>query len=147
MKKLLYTSILLLGFPIGIMCILSLPLIKLGIVQPDPNPWNWFTVYVIDFVFGLTLLTQLAGFLKKASWGRPLTLIVAGYSVFAFSQTALETVLDLTGTQDAPIAQPAFILTFMLMGLTLGATMIIFALLYPDHWQASTLNPSKKDLP
>ena len=115
--------------------------------RSDPNPWNWFTVYVVDFLFGLTLLTQLVGFVKKSMWGRPLTLIVAGYSVFSFLQTALETVLDMTGIQDAPIAQPVFILAFMLLGLTLGATMIFFTLRYPDHWETTTLNLSKKDMP
>lgn len=146
MKKLLYTGILLFGFPIAIMCTLSLPLIKMGIVQPDPSPWNWLTVYIIDFFFGITYLTQLVGLLKKVPWGRSLTLVVAGYSIFAFSQTALETVLDMAGLQDAPIAQPTFILTFMLVGLALGVAMIIFAQRYPDHWQQAPATSCQGDI-
>ena len=135
MKKTIYASILFLGFPIGMVCVLSLPLIKMGIVKPDPSPWNWYTVYIVDFIYGLTLLAQLVGMLRKASWGRSLMLVVSGYTVFAFAQTALEALLDMAGIQDAPIINPVFILTFMLLGLILGILMIVFAISYPNHWQ------------
>ena len=142
MKSWLHIYIMLVGFLIGIMCTLSLPLIMLGVIRPDPSPWNWCTMYLTDFVFGLALLVHLAGFLRKSSWGRALTLITAGYAVFAFSQTALEAILDILGLQDAPIAQPGFILTFMLAGFALGAAMIVYALRYPAHWrQAHAAQP------
>lgn len=137
MRRFLYHALLLLGLPIGLMCVLSLPLIHLGLVRPDPSPWNWGTVYLVDFAYGLTLLTQLAGLRRRASWGRSLSLVVGGYSVFAFAQAALECLLDMAGIQDAPIAQPAFIFTFMSLGLTLGILTITFAIRYPDHWRAS----------
>jgi len=134
MMSLLKIYIPLVGFPIGIMCTVSLPLILLGIIQPDPCPWNWHTMYLTDFFFGLTLLTSLFGFLRQSSWGRNLALVSAGYAVFAFSQTALEAFLDMTGFQDAPITQLGFIFSFMLFGLSLGVAMIVFAVRYPDHW-------------
>lgn len=135
MRRCLGIMILVIGFPIGIMCTASLPLILLGFVQPDPHPWNWLPMYITDFFFGLTLLTTLCGFSAKARWGRPLALVTAGYALFAFSQTALEAVLDITGLLDAPINQPIFILTFMVLGFVLATAILTFAIRYPAHWK------------
>ncbi|MEZ6852344.1 hypothetical protein [Halodesulfovibrio aestuarii] len=137
MKKSLLTLIIGLGLPIGFMCVVSLPLILLGYVQPDPHPWNWLTMYIIDCVFGLSLLTTLYGISTKAQWGKPLALITAGYSLFAFTQTALEAVLNIQGLLEAPIANPLFILVFMVLGVLLSVAILLFAIQFPTHWQTS----------
>ncbi|MFO7594775.1 MAG: hypothetical protein R6W92_00335 [Desulfocurvibacter africanus] len=141
MRKALYGSILILGFPIGIMCTLSLPLIWLGVVQPDPSPWNWLTVYIIDFFYGLALLAQLAGFMRGAVWNHTWTVAVAGYSLLAFAQALLESLLDVAGIQDAPIANQGFILMFMLLGLVLAVLLLTFAARYADHWAVRRYGP------
>ena len=41
--KLYARLVVALGFPIAAACTLSLPLILLGAVAPDPRPWNWPT--------------------------------------------------------------------------------------------------------
>ena len=51
--KLYARLVVALGFPIAAACTLSLPLILLGAVAPDPRPWNWPTVYIVDFLYGL----------------------------------------------------------------------------------------------
>ena len=48
--KLYARLVVALGFPIAAACTLSLPLILLGAVAPDPRPWNWPTVYIVDFL-------------------------------------------------------------------------------------------------
>lgn len=60
--KLYARLVVALGFPIAAVCTLSLPLILLGAVAPDPRPWNWPTVYIVDFLYGLALFSQLVGF-------------------------------------------------------------------------------------
>ena len=135
MKKSLLTIIIVLGLPIGFMCTASLPLILLGYVQPDPHPWNWLTMYIIDCLFGLSLLTTLYGIVKKASWGKPLALVTAGYALFAFTQTAMEAALNIQGKLEAPISNPPFILTFMVLGVLLSIGILLFTIQYPAHWQ------------
>ena len=53
--KLYARLVVALGFPIAAACTLSLPLILLGAVAPDPRPWNWPTVYSVDFLYVLAL--------------------------------------------------------------------------------------------
>ena len=48
--KLYARLVVALGFPIAAVCTMSLPLILLGAVAPDPRPWNWPTVYIVDFL-------------------------------------------------------------------------------------------------
>ena len=68
--KLYARLVVALGFPIAAVCTLSLPLILLGAVAPDPRPWNWPTVYIVDFLYGLALFSQLVGFLCRTSRNR-----------------------------------------------------------------------------
>ena len=68
--KLYARLVVALGFPIAAACTLSLPLILLGAVAPDPRPWNWPTVYIVDFLYGLALFSQLVGFLCRTSRNR-----------------------------------------------------------------------------
>ena len=69
--KLYARLVVALGFPIAAVCTLSLPLILLGAVAPDPRPWNWPTVYIVDFLYGLALFSQLVGFLcRRPHWRR-----------------------------------------------------------------------------
>lgn len=135
MKKSLLIFIMVLGFPIAFMCTASLPLILLGVIQPDPHPWNWLTMYITDHLFGLSLFATLFGILFKTRWGKTVALITIGYALFAFSQTALEATLNITGWMEAPISAPVFILTFMVLGFALGAAILLFTILYPAHWQ------------
>lgn len=134
MRRIIYWTILIIGFPIALMCILSLLLIQLGLVEPDPKPWNWPTVYVMDIFYGIALITQLIGFIYKTSWDYILTIAVAGYSIFTFFQSALETMLDITGIFDAPISNAPFVLSFMMLGMMMGLLMMFYAVTYKDHW-------------
>ncbi len=103
--KLYARLVVALGFPIAAACTLSLPLILLGAVAPDPRPWNWPTVYIVDFLYGLALFSQLVGFLCRTSRNRLWTAAVGGYTALAFGQAALEALLDLLGVQPAPSPQ------------------------------------------
>ena len=87
--KLYARLVVALGFPIAAVCTLSLPLILLGAVAPDPRPWNWPTVYIVDFLYGLALFSQLVGFLCRTSRNRLWTAAVGGYTALAFGQAAL----------------------------------------------------------
>ncbi|MFR4119090.1 MAG: hypothetical protein ACLT2T_09825 [Bilophila wadsworthia] len=118
--KLYARLVVALGFPIAVACTLSLPLILLGAVAPDPRPWNWPTVYIVDFLYGLALFSQLVGFLCRTSRNRLWTAAVGGYTALAFGQAALEALLDLLGVQPAPSPQGGFIFLFMSAGLILG---------------------------
>ena len=91
--KLYARLVVALGFPIAAACTLSLPLILLGAVAPDPRPWNWPTVYIVDFLYGLALFSQLVGFLCRTSRNRLWTAAVGGYTALAFGQSALEALL------------------------------------------------------
>lgn len=137
MKKSLVTLITILGLPIGFMCTVSLPLILLGYVQPDPHPWNWLTMYITDCIFGIALLTTLLGIKTHAQWGKTLALITSGYALFAFTQTAMEAALNIQGLLTAPISNPPFILTFMVLGVILSIAILMFTIQYPTHWKTS----------
>ncbi len=125
---------LLLGFPIAAVCTLSLPLILLGVIAPDPHPWNWATVYLVDFCYGLALFAQLIGFLRRRAANRLWTATVGGYTVLAFGQTALEALLHLAGLQPAPMANGVFLFCFMSAGLCLGVLMLWIAFRHGDCW-------------
>jgi hypothetical protein len=76
----------------------------------------------------------LIGFIYKTSWDYILTIAVAGYSIFTFFQSALETMLDITGIFDAPISNVPFVLSFMMLGMMMGLLMMFYAVTYKDHW-------------
>lgn len=78
--KLYARLVVALGFPIAAACTLSLPLILLGAVARHPRPWNWPTVYIVDFLYGLALFSQLVGFLCRTSRNRLWTAAVGGYT-------------------------------------------------------------------
>ena len=144
--KLYARLVVALGFPIAAACTLSLPLILLGAVAPDPRPWNWPTVYIVDFLYGLALFSQLVGFLCRTSRNRLWTAAVGGYTALAFGQAALEALLDLLGVQPAPITAKWFLFLFMSAGLILGALMLLLtAVLYFDT--AAKLYTQQVDFP
>ncbi|MDR2574602.1 MAG: hypothetical protein LBC94_09745 [Desulfovibrio sp.] len=120
--------------PITLVCLLSLPLILLGFIKPDPHPWNWLSIYMVDFLFGLLLLAHIVGFLRRCAWSRLLTAALGGYAALAFGQTALEMLLDIAGIQAAPVTNRGFILAFMLYGFTVAAAMLFFAFRFPEYW-------------
>ena len=124
-------------------CTLSLPLILLGAVAPDPRPWNWPTVYIVDFLYGLALFSQLVGFLCRTSRNRLWTAAVGGYTALAFGQAALEALLDLLGVQPAPITAKWFIFLFMSAGLILGALMLLLAFRHGRYWTAFSLSQER----
>mgnify|MGYP000609668267 CR=1 FL=1 len=121
--KLYARLVVALGFPIAAVCTLSLPLILLGAVAPDPRPWNWPTVYIVDFLYGLAA--------------------VGGYTALAFGQAALEALLDLLGVQPAPITAKWFIFIFMSAGLILGALMLLLAFRHGRYWTAFSLSQER----
>ena len=130
--KLYARLVVALGFPIAAACTLSLPLILLGAVAPDPRPWNWPTVYIVDFLYGLALFSQLVGFLCRTSRNRLWTAAVGGY-----------TALDLLGVQPAPITAKWFIFLFMSAGLILGALMLLLAFRHGRYWTAFSLSQER----
>ena len=107
--KLYARLVVALGFPIAAACTLSLPLILLGAVTPDPRPWNWPTVYIVDFLYGLALFSQLVGFLCRTSRNRLWTAAVGGYTALAFGQAALEALAIVAYRQPVTRAQVAAI--------------------------------------
>ena len=131
--KLYARLVVALGFPIAAACTLSLPLILLGAVAPDPRPWNWPTVYIVDFLYGLAL------FSRNRLW----TAAVGGYTALAFGQAALEALLDLLGVQPAPITAKWFIFIFMSAGLILGALMLLLAFRHGRYWTAFSLSQER----
>ena len=141
--KLYARLVVALGFPIAAACTLSLPLILLGAVAPDPRPWNWPTVYIVDFLYGLALFSQLVGFLCRTSRNRLWTAAVGGYTALAFGQAALEALLDLLGVQPAPITAKWFIFLFMSAGLNLGALMLLLAFRHGRYWTAFSLSQER----
>ena len=141
--KLYARLVVALGFPIAAVCTLSLPLILLGAVAPDPRPWNWPTVYIVDFLYGLALFSQLVGFLCRTSRNRLWTAAVGGYTALAFGQAALEALLDLLGVQPAPITAKWFIFIFMSAGLILGALMLLLGFRHARYWTAFSLSQER----
>jgi hypothetical protein len=121
--------------PVSIVCILSLPLILAGIVRPDPHPWNWRTLYITDVVFGLTLVVQMIGFMRRAAWNRIWTACAGGYAVLSFGQMCLELLLDMAGLQPAPVTNGGFLLGVMFYGLCVGMLLAACAFLYPALWK------------
>ena len=117
--------------------------ILLGAVAPDPRPWNWPTVYIVDFLYGLALFSQLVGFLCRTSRNRLWTAAVGGYTALAFGQAALEALLDLLGVQPAPITAKWFIFLFMSAGLILGALMLLLAFRHGRYWTAFSLSQER----
>lgn len=128
--------VLLLGAPIAMVCTLSLPLILLGVIEPDPRPWNWPTVYLIDLLYGLALSSQLVGFVRRRPQNRLWTAAVGGYTAFAFGQATLEGILDLAGVLAAPISAKWPIFFFMGAGLALGVLLLLFAFRHGQYWSA-----------
>ena len=128
--KLYARLVVALGFPIAAACTLSLPLILLGAVAPDPRPWNWPTVYIVDFLY-------------RTSRNRLWTAAVGGYTALAFGQSALEALLDLLGVQPAPITAKWFIFLFMSAGLILGALMLLLAFRHGRYWTAFSLSQER----
>ena len=141
--KLYARLVVALGFPIAAACTRSLPLILLGAVAPDPRPWNWPTVYIVDFLYGLALFSQLVGFLCRTSRNRLWTAAVGGYTALAFGQAALEALLDLLGVQPAPITAKWFIFLFMSAGLILGALTLLLAFRHGRYWTAFSLSQER----
>lgn len=120
--------------PLALVCLFSLPLILLGFIEPDPHPWNWFSLYIIDFFFGCLLLLQVGGFVRRSSWNRLATAALGGYAIIAFGQMFLEMVLDVMGVQPAPVAHKAFMTALMLYGHVVGIAMLVFSFKFPGHW-------------
>lgn len=120
--------------PLALVCLFSLPLILLGVIQPDPHPWNWLSLYCIDCFFGALLLVQVGGFVRRSPWNRLATAALGGYAVIAFGQMFLEMILDATGAQLAPVTKKEFMTAFMLFGHVVGVAMLVFAFRFPGHW-------------
>lgn len=136
MKHTLYSRlIIILGFPIATMCTISLPLVLTGFFEPDPHPWNWLTLYIIDVVIGIALFIQLFGFIRRSPWNRLWTAAVGGYVTIAFGQMALEILLDLAGVQAAPIVAKIPILIVMSVGFLLGILQLYFVFYNGRYWK------------
>lgn len=120
---------------------MSLPLILAGIVRPDPHPWNWLTLYITDCVFGLALVAQIVGFLRRAAWNRMWTASVGGYAVLSFGQMSLELLLDMAGVQPAPVTGKFFLLGFMVYGLCVGLLLTACAFWSPAYWKQEKSPP------
>ncbi len=134
--KLYARLVVVLGFPIAAVCTMSLPLILLGVIDPDPAPWNWITMYAADFLYGLALFSQLVGFVCRTTLNRLWTAAVGGYTALAFGQAALEALLDLAGVQPAPIVAKWPLFLFMSAGLILGVLMLLLAFRHGRYWTA-----------
>lgn len=133
--------LLILGMLIALVCTLSLPLILLDRIAPDPHPWNWPTIYLIDFLYGFSVWWWLPGFLRRSAANRLWTAAVGGYTTLAFGQSTLECLLDILGLQTAPVTAQWPIFLFMFVGLLFGVLMLSFAFRYGQYWT----NPSLRE--
>lgn len=128
-------AVYILGIPVALVCTDSLFLVLLGIVQPDPHPSTWLSMYITDCLFGLALFYQLYGYWRRKKGNRLMTAALGGYSFFSFGNAVLESVLDLLAIQTAPISAKIPILLFMTLGLILGCTLLYMAFYGEKHWQ------------